>query len=334
MKYISIVICLITNLTFGQNVSLDETVRYINNVLSSSKNISYMYQIALSSEGILSITEKSLETDEYSLLINDLDSIYISKDWETCTSKRTNGDSKHIQIWCKNKSDCIYHSKGGEKYTCGTHIYIDLSDYDTQRLLNALKHLITEGKKKYRIDQTKVNDPFAPNAQVQVNKEQAVVKKQAAIQKQAVNLKSSEQCNVKINNRPDGIVVKYMNPELVGKGTNCELGLSIQTTGEDYFLTTTVRYFGNPQKLIGNLKIQLSNSQSLELKLYTSELATMKNEQIGVTIFYLKEQEVQKLKNGTIKTVVFQESTNKYQIVTLNQNFDVAQRHINCLQSF
>lgn len=141
------------------------------------------------------------------------------------------------------------------------------------------------------------------------------------------------QCNVKTNNRPDGVVVKYLNPELVGKGTDCELGLSIQTTGEDFFLTTTVRYFGNPQKLIGTLKIQLSNSQSLELKLYTSELATMRKEQIGIGIFYLKDQEVQKLKSGTIKTVVFQESTNKYQIVTLNQNYDVAQRHLNCLQS-
>jgi hypothetical protein len=56
------------------------------------------------------------------------------------------------------------------------------------------------------------------------------------------------QCNVKTTNRPDGVVVKYLNPELVGKGSNCELGLSVQTNGNSFFLTTTARYFGASKK--------------------------------------------------------------------------------------
>jgi hypothetical protein len=84
--------------------------------------------------------------------------------------------------------------------------------------------------------------------------------------------------------------------------------------------------------MIGDLKIQLSNNQALVLKLYSSELAAVKNVQVGLSIFYLTTDDVQKLKNATIKTVVFQEIDKKYQIVTLNQNFDVAQRHLRCLQ--
>lgn len=147
-----------------------------------------------------------------------------------------------------------------------------------------------------------------------------------------INILGFAQCNVIVNNRPDGVVVRYLNPELVGKGNSCELGLSVQTNGGDYFFTTTVRYSGNSQKQIGNLKIQLSNSQSLDLKLYKSELATMRNEQVGLGIYYLNSSDIQKLTNNSIKTVVFQEANNKHQIVTLGQNYDVAQRHIRCLQ--
>lgn len=325
-----------TSITYSQNVSINETVRYINEIFSSSKSTIYKYDLALSLDGQVSINRNSITENkifDIKVNVNDLDKIYISKDMEMCSGsiyKDTGG--KHIKICCKNKSDCIYDAQSSEKYTCKIELYLDISDYDYQRCANALKHLITEGKKTFTTNQPKVDDPFAPKVQAQVNKAQSEVKKQSTIQKQPVSLKSTEQCNVISNNRPDGVVVKYMNPELVGKGTNCELGLSIQTTGTDFFFATTVRYFGNPQKLIGNLKIQLSNSQSLELKLYRSELATMRNEQIGIGIFYLKEQDVQKLKKGTIRTVVFQESTDKYQIVTLNQNFDVAQRHIRCLQ--
>jgi len=41
------------------------------------------------------------------------------------------------------------------------------------------------------------------------------------------SLSAIAQCNIKINKRPDGTTVRYMNPEMVGKCNNCELGLSI-----------------------------------------------------------------------------------------------------------
>ena len=139
------------------------------------------------------------------------------------------------------------------------------------------------------------------------------------------------QCDVKKNYRPDGVVVKYLNPELVGEGTNCKLGLSIQTNGSEFFFSTTVRYLNNSQKSIGNIKIQLSNSQSIALELFTSELATMKGSKVGLSIYMITEQDLIKLANSTIKTVVFKESNGINQIIELSQNFDVAQRHIKCL---
>ncbi len=141
----------------------------------------------------------------------------------------------------------------------------------------------------------------------------------------------SGQCNVQVNNRPDGTTVRYLNPELVGKGNNCELGLSVQTDGSSYYVSTTVRYLSTPKKQTGSLMIQLTNNQSLQLELVTSQLATMHNEQIGMGIYSLTAADVQKLKNSTIKTVVFRESTGNNQVVTPSQNKDILQRHINCL---
>lgn len=333
MKYFLIAFCCLSiNLTFGQTVSMDETVRYINELLNCSKSTTYKYQITLSSDGLLDIIERSIETKKITFYINDLDVAYISKDWETCTFVRKNGDSKHIQLWCKNKSDCINCLNDGVNYTCETHIYIDLSDYDSQRLLNAFNYLISEGEKSFASNRNKINDPFAPKAGTQSAPEKLIPLNKSVSKKESTNMQSTTSCNVKTINRPDGVVVRYLNPELVGKGNTCEFGLSVQTNGDSFFLTTTARYFGASKKMIGDLKIQLSNDQALVLKLYSSELATAKNVQVGLSIFYLTTDDVQKLKNATIKTVVFQEIDKKYQIVTLNQNFDVAQRHLRCLQ--
>lgn len=139
------------------------------------------------------------------------------------------------------------------------------------------------------------------------------------------------QCNININSRADGVVVRYINPELVGIGNQCELGLSVQTNGSEYYLSTTVRYKGKPQKQTGDLKIQLSNNQSLQLKIFTSQLAVMRDQQVSLGVFYLSNSDVHKLKNSSIRTVVFKEFSGNNQIIILSQNKEVAKRHINCL---
>jgi hypothetical protein len=145
-------------------------------------------------------------------------------------------------------------------------------------------------------------------------------------------IKGYSQCNVKTNNRPDGVTVKYQNPEMVGKGTGCELGVSISNTGTDYCFNTTVLYFGTSVKSTGTLMIELSNNQSLNLTLFASELATMKNSEISANVYLLSKTDVEKLKKATIKKIIFKETGGKNQIIILSKNFDVASRHINCLK--
>jgi len=143
---------------------------------------------------------------------------------------------------------------------------------------------------------------------------------------------SFSQCNVKTNRRPDGITVKYLNPELVGKGTGCELGLSVSSNGSDIYLNTTVRYFTPPKKQINDLKIQFTNGESLVLNLYTSELATMQGENVSLGVYLTTSYDISKLKILKIKRIIFTESAGVNQIVTLTQNSDLIARHIRCLE--
>ncbi|MCZ2247532.1 MAG: hypothetical protein LC111_02095 [Bacteroidia bacterium] len=147
-----------------------------------------------------------------------------------------------------------------------------------------------------------------------------------------LSMKSSAQCNVKTINRPDGVTVKYMNPEMVGKGTGRELGVSISHNGLDYCFNTTVLFSTHPIKSTGTLMVELSDNQSLNLKLFASELAVIKNSEVSANVYLLTKTDIEKLKKTIIKKIIFKEEGGKNHIIILTKNFDVAARHINCLK--
>ena len=140
------------------------------------------------------------------------------------------------------------------------------------------------------------------------------------------------QCNIKTIHRPDGVTMRYLNPVLVGTGTQCELGGSIYFNGEEYTLATTVRYSGKPKKTIGTLMIQLSNDVSLVLRMHDNQLATVKNEEVSLSVFYLTKSDVANLKKAYIKTIVFKEEGGKNQIITVSDNKYFAATQIKCLE--
>jgi hypothetical protein len=141
------------------------------------------------------------------------------------------------------------------------------------------------------------------------------------------------QCKVETTTRADG-VIRYLRPELIGSGTNCELGLSVYTNGATYFLATTVRYFSTPQKTVGTLRVALTNKQSLELKLYTCELISdVELGTVPMGLFYLTKLDIAKLKQANIYMIVFKDESGVNKIVSASTNSDVAKRQINCLQS-
>jgi len=312
-----------------QSVSIEETLKYLNEIFASSESSYYMYDINLSSDAQLNITRKHKysgksgyrQYDSIHAHVSDITQAIISVDMAMCDGSIVpNTGGKHIILWCKNRSDCIYDPQSTEKYTCNVELYLDISDYDYQRALNAIKHLLVEGKRiPSSLEQKRANDPFAPKVQERTNSK-------------AVSATSNiAPCNIKTINRSDGTIVQYFNPEFVGKGSNFELGMAAQSNGENYFLSTTVLYLNTAKKVIGKLQLHLSGNQALSLSLSRTEIASVNNENVGIGMYYLTNDDILKLKKYDLLKVVFQEADGKFQIVVLNDNQKIIQRQITCL---
>lgn len=141
------------------------------------------------------------------------------------------------------------------------------------------------------------------------------------------------QCNVQVTERPDGTIVRYLSPKLVGSKDDCELGISIQTNGEIYTINTLVRYKSKKAlKQLGSLKIKLKNNISIEPKLFATELASLKGEEVSVGVYTLTKDDVKKLKESELLIVIFKDIKGINNIIIVNQNYNIAINQINCLE--
>lgn len=142
------------------------------------------------------------------------------------------------------------------------------------------------------------------------------------------------QCNVQTSNGSNGSTFKYLNAEMVGTGAGCEMGVSISTNGTNYFFNTNVRYAKKSVKSDGTLVLVLRNNQSLNLKHYSCQVVPgkTKNSDVVMSVYSLAAMDIEKLKKASIEKIVFTEVGGKDQSIVLSKNFDVATRHLKCLE--
>jgi len=140
------------------------------------------------------------------------------------------------------------------------------------------------------------------------------------------------QCHVQTSKSPNGGTFKYLNSEIVGSGIGCELGVSISSNGPNYFFNTNVKYVKRAVKSGGTLIVGLKNNQSLSLKLYNCQIANAKKPEIVMGVYSLTQHDLEKLKESPIEKIVYEEVGGNHQSITLSTNFDVAVRHIKCLE--
>lgn len=147
-----------------------------------------------------------------------------------------------------------------------------------------------------------------------------------------ISYQGYSQCNVQTSNSSNGTTFKYLNSEMVGSGIGCELGVSISTNGTNYFFNTNVKYAKKPVKSGGTLIVTLKNNQSLNVKLYSSQITNGKKPEMVMGVYSLTPPDIEKLKKAEIEKIVFQEVGGKNQSILLSKNSDVAIRHIKCLE--
>lgn len=123
-----------------------------------------------------------------------------------------------------------------------------------------------------------------------------------------VYIKGYSQCDVKINNRPDGITMKYFTPRPVAKTKNHEAGLSLyyNVNTNQYTLSIFVLLKNTlKSELNGNLILQTTNNKGISLTPHVHKMIKMNGNNVATSIYYLSEKDVQELKKHPLKTLAF-----------------------------
>jgi len=163
IKKITFSILIVFNVyfVFGQNLSIDETTKYINDLLDSSKT-SCFFQMKIDNKGKITLTYIYKQTDgnfyegSYTYFyIEDIGEIRMSKSIK---------EEPAIEFICKNDSKCIntrlfnddFHTTSLFNITCINE------EYKVKKGINAFKHLINTANKS-KAYKRRDDDPFAPS---------------------------------------------------------------------------------------------------------------------------------------------------------------------------
>jgi len=82
----------------------------------------------------------------------------------------------------------------------------------------------------------------------------------------------------------------------------------------------------------GVLVISLKDNLSLDLKLISCQITNGTKSDVVMGVYALTKSDIDKLKNAAIERIVFQEVGGKNQGVILAKNFDIALKHLKCLE--
>jgi len=149
--------CMVVN---SQQLTLDETVKYINNSLKAGESLS------ISPNGMIKFLKLSDDSTIYKAHLSD---IYLYKDL------LSNDNNFWIDIWCK-QDGCIVERSRQIKYWMGlvsdryenkntSRFFMETTEkdrYSTQKLWNAVNYLFSLAKQN-GMDKRIDDDPFAPN---------------------------------------------------------------------------------------------------------------------------------------------------------------------------
>ncbi len=116
------------------------------------------------------------------------------------------------------------------------------------------------------------------------------------------------QLEVKTNNRPDGITLKYINPIPVAITPDYEAGLSLYKypANNVYTVAITVLFKSSvPEELQGNLLIQTTENNGISLKPVMNKLFNMDGREVATSMYILTNRDIRELSINPIKMISF-----------------------------
>lgn len=148
-----------------------------------------------------------------------------------------------------------------------------------------------------------------------------------------ISMLAIAQCDIKVNNRPDGNTIKYFNPKPVIRQSNYEVATAIykNVTADRYMVSISVLFMGiNPIDVTSDLTIQTSSQKSIVLKLINSNKIKMNGRELTVALFDLDNSSKKNLEKNYLKSLFFK-MNGKIFGATVTENKSILINELNCL---
>jgi len=306
---------LITFTTIAQQLTVNETIDYINKTLKDNPHGNSHFVLNLSSEGYLEISRQFNNYDKYLIKCKMHFSEVRASRWEN-----------DIRLVCKSD---VQYAPPTSCFTCsgpqnnpieGIFDIYNKDKYIGDKLYNSFSYLLTKIKESDRYSRND-DDPFAP---------QNFDKNSNSISNSTTSDVLS-QCNCESINRGDGIKIVQCNAMPLAYDNNTQVGVACASNGQDKFLNVVIRFKSTAQNISGNLTIRLENNSMMSFSLVKAQLTYIGNSQVANAVFLTNSADVAKLKKSKIKTITFKLKDQLTRTYQATSNSDVLVNQLQCL---
>jgi hypothetical protein len=234
-------------------------------------------------------------------------------------------------VFTKNEV-LVYQGSQGEKF------YIkDISLEDSKLILNTVNNKNEKAVFKLYQVQNKSNIEADLDGVLMVfaiisgNISELKVYNQSKPSNEVISLNNSvDYCDCQNIHRDDGTEITQCISLPVASDSELEFGLAIASNGQNNFITTTIRFFGNVKEVNGNLSIRLKDNNLISFELVNKGLAYIGNNQVSQAIFALDENKIKKLKTSDLQTVSLQLDRLIYTL-ECSENTAILSEQLSCL---
>ncbi len=140
------------------------------------------------------------------------------------------------------------------------------------------------------------------------------------------------QCDVKKLDRPDGVTVRYMQPDRVGISDKMMLSLSVQTNGSQFFVVALSVFQAKAVNMKGTMTIQFDNDKSITLQHFASQSTTVGKFPATNSIYTVGTDDLPVISVADIKSVTLQMEGGETVSITPKANADILKRQYTCLK--
>ena len=138
------------------------------------------------------------------------------------------------------------------------------------------------------------------------------------------------QCNIKSTDQSDGHITYYLDPELVAQTSDMGIAFSVQMVEDNYYLAITFQFAKLAVPLEEKVAIELQNGYTLELEMYTMQVANASGVELTLAVYNLFPDQIDFFTKSKLKAIHFKSLTAKQFDLNITSNHEVFMRHLKC----